>query len=71
MLDTELTARAGESYNRAYGVRCSYKYFLGRSHFCFISPRVDVEEITLSHLKIAQFRRVIAVCSLINLQIEC
>lgn len=68
MLDTELTARAGESYNRAYGVRCSYKYFLGQSHFCFISTRVDVEEITL---KIAQFRRVIAVCSRINLQIEC
>ena len=22
LLDTELTARAGESYNRAYGVRC-------------------------------------------------
>ena len=26
LLDTELTARAGESYNRAYGVRKEQKY---------------------------------------------
>ena len=68
MLDTELTARAGESYNRAYGVRCSYIYFLGQSHFFLFLPAYTLKK---SHFKIAQFRRVIAVCSLINLQIEC